>query len=101
MILGVWFFRIRGVDKKVVVIVPHVTCRNEQMAKAESGKFPHFRLCPVQLNQDPVSVFEGPELFFARGGTCFQLAEIIYKSDARIHRLYISRDFAFLQDLRG
>jgi hypothetical protein len=36
MVFSVWFFRIRGVDKKVVVIVSHVTCRNEQMAETES-----------------------------------------------------------------
>ena len=35
-VFSVWFFRIRGVDKKVVVIVPDVTCRNEQMAETES-----------------------------------------------------------------
>jgi hypothetical protein len=101
MVLAVRLFRIRGVDKKVVVIVPHVTHGDEQMAKAESGKFSYFRLCPVQFDQDPVSAVEGAELFFARGGTCFQLAEIIYKSDARVHGLYISRDFAFFAGFAG
>jgi hypothetical protein len=85
MVFGVWFFRIRGVDKKVVVVVTHVTCRNEQMAETESGKFPYFWLCSVQFDQYPVSVFEGPKLFFACGGACFELAEIFNKCDARIH----------------
>jgi len=95
MVLAVRLFRIRGVEKEVVVIVPHVTRRDEQMAKAESGKFPYFWLFPVQFNQYPVSTFDGAELFFARGGTCFELAEIIYESDARVHWVIHFTGFCF------
>jgi hypothetical protein len=103
MVLGVRFFRIRGIDEKVVVIVPHVTCRNEQMAEAESGKFPYFWPCPIQSDQDPVSVFERAKLFFTCGGSYFELAEVFHKSDTRVHRLrkrffhtsYISRELLF------
>src|SRR5882757_3854121 len=95
MTLGVWLFRIRGIDKKVVVIAPHVTRRDEQMAEAESRKFPYFRLYPVQFDQYPVSMFEGAKLFFACGGTCFKLAEIFHDCDARVHRL---RKSSFIPD---
>jgi hypothetical protein len=87
MVLGVRFSRIRGVNKKVAVIVPHVTCRNEQMAEAESGKFPYFWLRPIQFDQDPVSVFECAKLFFTCGGSYFELAEVFHKSGTRVHRL--------------
>jgi hypothetical protein len=97
MVLGMRFLKIRGVDIKVVVIVPHVTCRNEQMAEAESGKFPYFWLCPVQFDQYPVSVFESAKLFFACGGTCFELAEIFHKCDALVHRLRKSLTICFLK----
>ena len=100
MVLSVWFSRIRGADKKVVVIVPHVTCRNEQMAEAESGKFPYFWLYPVEFDQYPVSVFEGAKLFFACGGTWFELAEIFHKCDARVHRLRGALTDLLLESLR-
>jgi hypothetical protein len=101
MELAVWFCRIRGLDEKVVVVVSHVTCRNEQVTKAESGKFSYFWLYPVQLDQYRVSVFEGAKLFFAGGGTCFELVKVFHTSDARVHELYSSRDPAFQTDLRG
>jgi hypothetical protein len=88
-----WFLRIRGADIKVVVIVPHGTCCNEQMAETEAGKFPYFWFCPVQFDHYSVSLFEGAKLFFACGGTCFELAEIFHKCDARIHRLRIRKKF--------